>query len=248
MSHIFVSYSSRDRRFVEQLSSDLKSSGSNVWLDIWKLPTGNPIFWQNIQNAIDTCSHFLFVISNYSLDPYSGALKELYYATGLRPAPIIIPIIEPSNPISYNNLPIVIPSNMYQIYDFHKSPYQDCLDKLLSALSMATTTDHNPNPIVQVFSSDDFNDLAHFLVISDKLNTIQSRRSFCDQLNFGLSDELDFIHEISNNAFAERLIAYLYRKGNFPALLKAVSLIEALFHGNLANNLRVIKEKLENSN
>ena len=51
MAQVFISYSRRDLPFVEQLVSDLKETGIDVWYDLSGLEGGSR-FGIEIQNAI----------------------------------------------------------------------------------------------------------------------------------------------------------------------------------------------------
>ena len=62
MHHVFVSYSRRDRAFVERISKALEDRGKDVWVD-WQDIPATATFMEEIRNAIDASDSFLFVIS-----------------------------------------------------------------------------------------------------------------------------------------------------------------------------------------
>ena len=61
MGHIFISYSHKDKKYVEKLEKKLISEGFDVWID-HRIDYGDD--WpEEIQNAIDTCDAFIVVMS-----------------------------------------------------------------------------------------------------------------------------------------------------------------------------------------
>ncbi len=134
MSRVFVSYSSKDRDFVVRLAEDLQKAGHDVWLDTWKI-TGRKPYWSEIQEGIESCSHFIFAISPDSISEDGGAIIELYHAAGLEVGhrPVVVPVM--IRAVDYNDLPILISPGRLQIHDFVKYPYDEMLPHVLEALS-----------------------------------------------------------------------------------------------------------------
>src|SRR5262245_21374352 len=62
MHHVFISYSRRDRDFVERLSKALEQRGTEPWVD-WGAIPATATFMDEIRRAIDGGSSFVFVIS-----------------------------------------------------------------------------------------------------------------------------------------------------------------------------------------
>jgi hypothetical protein len=61
MSHIFISYARKDKKFVDQIAQALASDGSDVWIDD-RIPKGED--WeQEIYRNIDEAEAFLFMLS-----------------------------------------------------------------------------------------------------------------------------------------------------------------------------------------
>lgn len=59
---VFISYSRSDRQFVEFLERELQRRGYNLWRDTSDLVASED--WQEaINEALDTCSHFVLVLS-----------------------------------------------------------------------------------------------------------------------------------------------------------------------------------------
>jgi hypothetical protein len=136
MAKLFLSYSSKDRDFVMRLAEDLKRAGYEVWLDRWKI-SGRQPYWDEIQTGIESCTHFLFIVSPDSIEKTSGARKELYHAGGLKPSPQIVPIMMRDTP--YNRFPILISPGEYQIHDFVNLPYQTAFGDVIEAIQRPPT-------------------------------------------------------------------------------------------------------------
>jgi hypothetical protein len=138
MATVFISYRSLDRNFAIHLAQSLKEAGHEVWIDQWRI-TGRDPYWYEIQNGIQSCSHFIFVITpdSISREGNNGALKELFHAVGLQQPPILVPVV--GKETAYNQLPIVITPGMYQIHDFVRRSYDEALHSVLTALESKTT-------------------------------------------------------------------------------------------------------------
>ncbi|MBE9032991.1 TIR domain-containing protein [filamentous cyanobacterium LEGE 11480] len=63
---IFISYSRRDKAFVQRLHDALKHSGQIAWIDWFDIPAGSE-WWDEITEGIEGANVFLFVISPDSL-------------------------------------------------------------------------------------------------------------------------------------------------------------------------------------
>ena len=61
MSHIFISYSHKDKEYVEKLEQKLIEEGFNVWID-HRIDYGSQ-WTEAIENAIDTCDAYIVVMS-----------------------------------------------------------------------------------------------------------------------------------------------------------------------------------------
>jgi len=125
---IFISYSHRDKEFVNRLTVDLENAGINIWLDAKEIKVGDSIS-KKIEEGISE-SYFLFlVISSNSVkskwveSEYSTALNaQLDSGTG----PKIIPIL-----IEEVQLPAYLRDIKYA--DFSRG-YKRALDELLKTL------------------------------------------------------------------------------------------------------------------
>lgn len=67
MRPIFISYSHRDKKFVDRLSTDLRNAGMKVWLDVKDIKVGDSIS-KKIEEGISGCDFFCLVISKHSID------------------------------------------------------------------------------------------------------------------------------------------------------------------------------------
>lgn len=67
MVRVFVSYSNRDRGFVEQLVHDLQENGINPWYDRWEMLPGDSLM-QKIGDAILENEYLVVVLSPNSAE------------------------------------------------------------------------------------------------------------------------------------------------------------------------------------
>ncbi len=80
---IFISYSHKDKRFVDRLAMQLVHRNVNVWLDRWELAVGDSIV-DRVQEAVDGSSALLVILSKASTgsewcrkELSAGLLREL---------------------------------------------------------------------------------------------------------------------------------------------------------------------------
>ena len=62
---IFISYSHKDKKFVDKLAMQLVRRNVNVWLDRWELSVGDSLV-ERVQEAVDGASALLVILSNAS--------------------------------------------------------------------------------------------------------------------------------------------------------------------------------------
>jgi len=87
---LFISYSRKDRSFVERLSVALKASGQDIWVDLQDIRPSED--WLNaIHSAIEGADAFVFVVSFDSVDPTSVCVQEINHAVAHNKR--IIPIV-----------------------------------------------------------------------------------------------------------------------------------------------------------
>jgi len=80
---IFISYSHKDKKFVDKLAMQLVQRNVNVWLDRWELAVGDSIV-DRVQEAVDGSSALLVILSKASTSSEwckrelsAGLLREL---------------------------------------------------------------------------------------------------------------------------------------------------------------------------
>lgn len=66
MSDVMISYSRRDKAFVQRLNQSLENSGRNVWVDWLDIPA-TADWWAEIQAGIEAAHTFVFIISPESV-------------------------------------------------------------------------------------------------------------------------------------------------------------------------------------
>jgi signal transduction histidine kinase len=62
-SHVFISYSTEDKKFVKKLADDLNSAGITVWIDTQGLKPGTPDWEKAIRDAIRSADVVLLIAS-----------------------------------------------------------------------------------------------------------------------------------------------------------------------------------------
>src|SRR5450432_3001823 len=131
MSTVFISYNSIDRSIASRLADDLRSAGHEVWFDQSNI-AGNIPYWQEIQDGIESATHFVFLISPESISDGGGAMRELYHASGLKPVPVTVPVLVRPTPGKW---PILISQGMYQFHDVVNHTYEEMLPRIKNAVA-----------------------------------------------------------------------------------------------------------------
>ena len=72
---VFISYSGKDRSFVERLATDLRSKGLYVWFDQWELKVGDSIV-DKINAGLTSHDYLIVVLSKASVRS-QWVMKEL---------------------------------------------------------------------------------------------------------------------------------------------------------------------------
>jgi WD40 repeat protein len=87
---LFLSYSRKDRSFVEHLSGTLEARGQDIWVDLQDIRPSED--WLNaIHSAIEGADALVFVVSPDSVDPTSICVQEIDHAVAHNKR--IIPIV-----------------------------------------------------------------------------------------------------------------------------------------------------------
>ncbi len=63
---IFLSHSSKDKKAIKRLASDLQNVGFNVWLDAYEIKTGD-IIVEKLSNGIEECDYLLIWLTKKSV-------------------------------------------------------------------------------------------------------------------------------------------------------------------------------------
>ncbi|NTU49637.1 MAG: toll/interleukin-1 receptor domain-containing protein [Desulfobulbaceae bacterium] len=131
---IFVSYSHKDRDFVDRLCRNLLIEKVHVWMDRWELKPGDSLI-DSVQNALTQSGAILVVLSKSSIESAwckkevaAGLIRELEGRGNL-----IIPIL-----IEECEIPIFLKEKMYA--DF-RGNWDEAYQLLLEALSKYTNLD-----------------------------------------------------------------------------------------------------------
>ncbi len=95
-ARLFVSYSRKDRPFVDQLAQALSDGGHDVWFDLQDIRPSEE-WLAAIHAAIERADAFVFVVSPDSVNPESVCAQEIDYATAhnKRIIPVVCRQVEP---------------------------------------------------------------------------------------------------------------------------------------------------------
>jgi len=73
MASIFLSHNSADKPFVQQLATDLKRLGVNVWFDKWEIRVGDSLMWR-IEEGIRENEYLGIVLSPEAISSDMGQI------------------------------------------------------------------------------------------------------------------------------------------------------------------------------
>lgn len=137
MAQIFISYSRRDKTFVDELVHDLTDTGYDIWLDREDIVGGES--WRtSIVEGISSCSAFVLIVSPHSVASENVA-KEVSLAEKYKK--VIIPVIHQE---------CEIPKNMeYQLamaQQVSMDDYQRGFRQLVRALEKSAGTETQTPP------------------------------------------------------------------------------------------------------
>lgn len=112
MADVFISYSRKDKEFVQQFTRRLSEDGRDVWVDFEDIPFGSA-WWDEICRGIEGAHTVLFIISpdslaskvcglevSYAVQNHKRLLPILYLPAGDTPVP---PEIASLNWLSFND-------------------------------------------------------------------------------------------------------------------------------------------------
>lgn len=128
---VFISYSHKDAKFVNQLVKDLEHNDLKIWQDKKKIAAGDEIY-EEIEKGLNLADFFIIVISNNSKESYNVKI-ELSRAVKLeqkKGQPQIIPIrIDDTEP------PFLIAEKQYIDFINYKAGRDELLKKFQPLLS-----------------------------------------------------------------------------------------------------------------
>lgn len=129
MAHdVFISYSSKDRPFAQQIARALEQQGLDVWLDRDEIRAG--IKWSSaIQQGLDQSSVIVVIITPDSMASKNVEDEWQYFLDKRKP---IVPILHrPTDNIHFQLMRI-------QYVDFVNNPFEDASQRLLYELRQHT--------------------------------------------------------------------------------------------------------------
>jgi formylglycine-generating enzyme required for sulfatase activity len=98
MSHIFISYSKKNREYAQLLASDLRRRGFDIWIDDQLEPSED--WWRNIRQAIRACAAFTIVMTPESEASHWVQLELLHALEFKKP---IFPLFRGGDPNPLNS-------------------------------------------------------------------------------------------------------------------------------------------------
>lgn len=128
---IFISYSQKDKEFVDALAKNLIDAKHHVWMDRWELSLGDSLT-QKIESALTGASAILVIISKNSVESNwckrelsAGFVRELEESKT-----IVMPCV-----IDDCDIPLFIKDKLYA--DFRRNPDEafDLVDRSLARIS-----------------------------------------------------------------------------------------------------------------
>lgn len=129
---VFISYSHKNKDFVDKLAANLVKHKTHVWVDSWELNVGDSII-DKVQEALQESSALIIVISNDSMESEwckkelsSGFLRELE-----EKRVVVLPLL-----LENCEMPIFLRGKMYA--DF-RSNFDEGLKKTLEAIAKVTS-------------------------------------------------------------------------------------------------------------
>ena len=130
---IFISYSQRDKEFVDTLAKNLVLLKHNVWMDRWELKVGDSLT-EKVENALTESSAVILIVSKNSVD--SRWCRRELNAALVREIEEKRSLILPCR-IDKCEMPLFLRDKLYA--DFGADP-----DKALRDIDMALSTISNP--------------------------------------------------------------------------------------------------------
>ncbi|MDD2814240.1 MAG: TIR domain-containing protein [Thiotrichaceae bacterium] len=134
MSDAFISYSRKNKAFVQKLADSLKIAARKIWVDWEGIPLSSE-WWKEIESGIEHANTFIFIITPESLQSEVCG-KEIEHA--LKRGKRIVPIIQNDNLSDCTVHPAIAALNW--IYFREKDDFEKSFQDLLNTLN--TDLDH----------------------------------------------------------------------------------------------------------
>src|SRR3712207_4131391 len=100
MTDVFISYSRKDKAFVQTLHKAIEAAGKDAWFD-WEVIPLTADCWAEIQEGIETADSFVFIISPDSVAS-KVCIQEIDHATAHKKR--IVPVVYRDSPDVPKNL------------------------------------------------------------------------------------------------------------------------------------------------
>jgi len=134
---VFLSYSSKDRKFAERLTADLRASAVSVWFDSDEVTIGDSIV-DRLASGLAQCTHLLLIISkHYVASSWCKAeLRATLHRAIKSGKATILPILVSTPPESiWDEPPFLFVEDLRRL-DLSPASYRQNLPELLRALSV----------------------------------------------------------------------------------------------------------------
>jgi hypothetical protein len=129
LSDVFISYSRKDKEFVEKLDAYFKSQNLEVWIDWEDIPAATN-WWEEIKAGIDGASTFIFVISPDSVVS-KYCISELEHA--IQQKKHLIPIMHRTlEETELTGVPEVLAIHNWVLFNDKRLFEQQCNDLLVA--------------------------------------------------------------------------------------------------------------------
>lgn len=146
---VFISYSTKDSKFVNELSAELVKNRINIWLDKWEMQPGDSLI-DKIQDGLTDSSFLLVVLSENSVQSEwckkelnSGLMREIK-----EKKVVVIPIL-----LDDCDVPVFLQEKVYADFrDKFETGFQELI-RPLAKLSSDKMGRHSKNEIITDFST-----------------------------------------------------------------------------------------------
>ncbi|HAW49991.1 TPA: hypothetical protein DCX16_03465 [bacterium] len=169
-SKTFISHSSLDHDFVEQLAQRLKSDNVDVWIDDWMINVGDSII-QKINEGLEDSSFFIIVISENSInsDWVQQELKAAFMKQMTKRDIKILPVLIDLDPSKLPPLLSNIYSARFSKNEINHKEYQ----KLLQPIKEKAKAD-----LLRQYQDRFWEDVEHIDIILDKTESSRHEIEF----------------------------------------------------------------------